>query len=270
MPFRAEQRAVTRDGVATSGLRATLTDPEERLLATFVLIPRVEVIELLAAAGFAAVILDFEHGPLTVSELPPLVAAAQGGGMYALARLADGLDRTIAGALDAGVDGILVPHVSSADDARDLIAAGRFPPDGTRSINPYVRGLGYTGTDHKDLSRANRRTALVAMVEGRAGVAELDRIRALPELDAVFVGPVDMSAALGHPNQPEHPEVIATITECFAPAQCRGPSGRDLRPDRGGGRPLVRARSPPGRRLRGRGDDAPIIRRDAGCRAEHA
>jgi 4-hydroxy-2-oxoheptanedioate aldolase len=189
-------------------LRAALRE-RRPLLATFVLIPRLEIIELLAAAGFGAVLLDLEHGPIGPAELPLMAAAAQGAGMFAIARVAEGTAAEIGRVLDAGVDGVLVPHVSSPEAARRLVEFGRFPPAGDRSINPYVRGTGYG--DHAGLDAVNDRIALVAMLEGADALENLDAICAVDGLDGAFVGPVDLSAALGHPGHPEHPEVVAAV-----------------------------------------------------------
>jgi 2-keto-3-deoxy-L-rhamnonate aldolase RhmA len=191
-------------------LRAALADPTRRLVATFVLIPRVEVVECLAYAGFDAVVLDLEHAPITPGELPALVAAGHGAGAYVLARLGDRSPATVGMVLDTGVDGVVVPHVGSASEARVAVAASRYPPDGERSLNPYVRAAAYDG-DGSFTDEANSAVAVLVMVEGRDGLGALGEIATVPGVDAVFVGPVDLSAALGLVGQPEHPEVVATV-----------------------------------------------------------
>jgi 4-hydroxy-2-oxoheptanedioate aldolase len=189
----------------------------EPLIFTFMMVPRVEIIEMLAIAGFDGVVIDLEHGPTTAVELPALSAAARGAGIFAIARVrGDGGAPEIGNLLDAGVDGVLVPHVSSASEAAAVVAAGRFPPAGDRSLNPYVRGTNYgsDGAAARDL--ANARTAIIVMVEGAEGLENLEAIADTEDLDGVFIGPVDLSASLGVPGQPEHPEVIETLTSIFA------------------------------------------------------
>jgi 2-keto-3-deoxy-L-rhamnonate aldolase RhmA len=198
----------------TGNLREALRGPDT-LLFTFLMVPRVEIVEMLGLAGFDGVIVDLEHGPMTAADLPVLAAAASASGMYAIARVRDGGMPEIGNLLDAGVDGVLVPHVSSADEARAVVEAGRFPPAGERSLNPYVRGTRY-GTDGaaaRDL--ANARTAIIVMVEGAEGLANLEAIAGTDDLDGIFVGPVDLSASLGVPGQPEHPKVIEAVTAIF-------------------------------------------------------
>lgn len=198
----------------TDGLRGRLRDRTSPLLATFVLVPRVEIVEALAHTGFDAVILDFEHGPFTVGELSPLVAAAHGAGIHVIVRVGERTASTIGNVLDAGVDGILVPHVDGTTEAAAAVAAVRFPPAGSRSINPYVRAARYDG-GASFMDEANRSVATIVMVEGADGLAALADIAATPGIDGIFVGPVDLSAALGYPGEPEHPQVLETITGIF-------------------------------------------------------
>ncbi|WP_165556170.1 HpcH/HpaI aldolase family protein [Kribbella pittospori] len=193
-------------------LREVLADPTTRLTATFLLIPRLELVELLANAGFDAVVIDLEHGPVAVAELPGLVAAGHGAGVYVLARLGERTPATIGGVLDSGVDGVVLPHVDSADDARDAVDSARFPPEGSRSLNPYVRAAGYDAAE-SFLTTANAGVAVLVMVEGKDGLAALDDIASVAGVDAVFVGPVDLSASLGLPGEPEHPVVLETVRD---------------------------------------------------------
>src|SRR5687768_16414315 len=99
------------------GLRDALRDREPTLLGMFLLLPRVEIIENIAASGFDVLVLDLEHGPYGAGDLLPLVAAAQGAGMFALVRTGHDDPAEIGRILDVGSDGILVPHVTSAAHA---------------------------------------------------------------------------------------------------------------------------------------------------------
>jgi len=193
-------------------LRRRMTSGEGPIVATFVSIPRVEIVEMLADAGFDAVILDLEHGPYGIQSVSPLIAAAHGRGIAAIVRVADDRAQGIGAALDAGADGIVVPHVNTAAQAHAVIDAARFPPDGQRGANPWVRAGAY-GTDRRFFDEANDRVAVIGMVEGVDGVANLDEILAVPGLDGVFIGPVDLSSSLGVPGQTEHPDVVQTVAD---------------------------------------------------------
>ena len=199
---------------ANAGLRATLRD-RSPVVASFVLVPRVEIIEMMAIAGCDAVIIDMEHGPVDVASLPNLAAFASSAGVHSIARIPEARASTIGAVLDAGFGGVMVPHVSSAEAAAATVAAARFPPAGIRSLNPYVRGGDYDATDPDGLSELDAGAAVIGMLEGRSAIAELDAILATPGLDAVFVGPVDLSGEMGHPGDPNHPDVLSKIEEIF-------------------------------------------------------
>jgi 4-hydroxy-2-oxoheptanedioate aldolase len=217
-------------GDQVEGLREALRSGRP-VLSTFVMLPRPEIVEMLAAAGFDAVVFDLEHGPFTLAGLTELTAAAQGASLFAIGRLANANPDEIGQALDAGLDGVILPHVSSADAARAVVTAGRYPPAGRRSVNAYVRGLRYGWPVADGTAEANRRVALIAMVEGRAAIDDVDGIAGIEGLDALFIGPMDLSAELGHPGEPEHPvvrkaieKVLATMREHGRPAAIYAPS----------------------------------------------
>jgi 4-hydroxy-2-oxoheptanedioate aldolase len=216
-----EQGPPTSWRPAHRGLRAALAS-EPPLLATFLLLPRVEVVEMLALSGFDAVIVDLEHGPASRAELTAVVAAAQGAGLFAIARLGNPSEDEIGRVLDTGVDGLLVPHVSSPSEAEAIVRAGRFPPTGDRSINPYTRGNSYGVDGSAAYREVNGRVALVAMVEGSGALSALEAIGRTPELDGIFVGPVDLSSSLGFPGQPEHPLVVEAVRDVLARIRAGG------------------------------------------------
>lgn len=189
------------------------------------MLPRVEVVEMLGLAGFDVAVLDLEHGPMGVPDLPALAAACRGAGVYSVARLIDGSGSTIASALDTGVDGVLVPHVDSRAQAHAVVRAGRYPPLGERSLNPYVRGTRYGADEGNVRDAANARVAIMAMLEGEDAVADVDGICQVDGIDAVFIGPVDLSAALGVPGEPEHPRVVEEVTKLFRRLEEAGVAG---------------------------------------------
>ena len=202
-------------------LRERLHGDGPALLATFVIVPRIEIVELAAAAGYDAVVLDQEHGPISIDSLPALIAAARGAGLACIVRVPECRAKQIESALDAGADGVLVPHVSSADAAAEAVGATRFAPEGRRGANPYVRAAGFSG-DPAFYGSSNARCACLAMVEGRAAVEALDEILATPGLDGIFVGPVDLSLSLGYHGQPEHPAVVEAVGDLVERGHDRG------------------------------------------------
>lgn len=205
----------------TASLREDLAG-SRRLLATFLLIPRVEIVEMLGLAGFDAVIVDLEHGPIGIAEIPAIAAGARGAGLHTIVRVGSGSPAGIGAVLDCGVDGVLVPHVASVSDARALVAAGRYPPEGERSLNPYVRGVRYGQEIEEGLNGFEESVALIALLEGAEAMEDFEEIASVPGLDGVFVGPVDLSGSLGHPGQPEHPVVVDAVRRAFSIAREAG------------------------------------------------
>jgi 4-hydroxy-2-oxoheptanedioate aldolase len=182
------------------------------LLGTFSVMPSTDVIELIALAGFDFVILDMEHGPYTLDLVHSCLLAAAARGLPVVVRVAEHNPALIGAVLDVGADGVLVPQIRSAQDARDVVAAARFAPQGSRGSNPWVRAARYQG-DPAWLAASNDSTLVMVMVEGAEAVNGIDEILAVDGLDAVFLGPVDLSHALGVPGQPEHPRVLSTLAD---------------------------------------------------------
>jgi 4-hydroxy-2-oxoheptanedioate aldolase len=212
-----------RDQPAPAGRPALAHLVRERrpLLGTFSVVPSPDVIELIALAGFDFVILDMEHGPYTLDLVHTCLLAAGCHGLPAVVRVAEHNAALIAAALDIGAAGVLVPQIGSARDAREVVAAARFAPRGTRGSNPWVRAAGYAG-DPEWLARSNEDTLVMVMVEGTGAVRDIDQILAVDGLDAIFLGPVDLSHALGVPGQPEHPLVLRTLAEVAGKAAATG------------------------------------------------
>ncbi|MDP1731181.1 MAG: aldolase/citrate lyase family protein [Devosia sp.] len=179
-------------------------------IVTFSIIAAVEIVELVALAGFDGIILDMEHGAYGTESLGPLVLAARARGIYPLVRVRTGEPSEIGAALDAGAAGVIVPQIGSAEEARRAVRAARFAPDGNRGANPFVRGADYSGRAEW-FAKANEDVAVLLMVEGADGVAALPEILTVPTLDGIFLGPMDLSHALGVPGEMGHPKVVQTI-----------------------------------------------------------
>lgn len=191
------------------------------LLATLSIVAAPEIVELLSLAGFDAVVLDTEHGPFGTESLPPLVLAARSRGLPVLVRVRSGDPALIGAALDAGAEGVVVPQVASGEQARAAVRASRFAPEGTRGANPFVRAADF-GADPDFFATANSKAAVIVMVEGREGLAQLPEILDTPGLDGVLVGPIDLSHALGVPGEIEHDLVLSAVQDVMRQAADKG------------------------------------------------
>lgn len=159
-------------------------------------------IELLCRAGFDWIGIDLQHGAIAADRLPDLLRAADVTGTPVLVRVAWNDPVSILPALDAGAAGVIVPMVSSADDARRAVAACRYPPDGERSWGPWRASLGVSGYGPE---LANATVLCLPMIETASGLAALPEILATAGIDGVFVGPSDLALSHGSLPAPESP-----------------------------------------------------------------
>lgn len=170
-----------------------------------------EVAEVIQLAGVDWVFIDMEQGALEPSGVQGVLQALAGG-PPALVRIPDNDAVWFKKVLDAGADGVIVPLVRSADDARKAVACAKYPPLGERSVG-VGRAHGY-GTRFKEyVERANDSVALVLQIEHIDAVEALDDILAVPGVDAAFVGPLDLSGSMGMTGDVKNPAVRAAIDD---------------------------------------------------------
>jgi 4-hydroxy-2-oxoheptanedioate aldolase len=155
--------------------------------------------ELMGHAGFDAVLVDLQHGPFHLESATAMMQALSATPATPVARCPSLDAGTINKLLDAGAWGIVCPMIDTAQQAQALVSACRYPPQGTRSFGP-ARGFLYGGADY--FEHANQTIQCWAMIETREGLDNLDSICATEGLDGVFVGPSDLSLALGQTPVP--------------------------------------------------------------------
>ena len=195
----------------------------ERLAGTFVHFASAELVEIAGRAGYDFAVLDEEHGPLGQGDVAEMLRAGDAAALPCIVRLPHDHPKAILKALDLGAAGIMVPQVESAAQAARIASAAHFPPLGTRSLTAVVRAAGYASQAPVDFAQsAEREVTVLAQIETGAGVAEAEAIAATPGVDMLFIGPTDLSAALGHPGNLEHPSVVRSIDAICAAAQHAG------------------------------------------------
>ena len=179
--------------------------------------------ELAGLIGFDTVWLEMEHGPSGFEKLRTLSVFAQTGGAIPVARIPDHGRHHILRNVESGIPIILIPMVNNADIARQIVEHGKFSPEGARGFNTGSRGLGYGLSETLEaFAAANRRTHLIAQIETREGLDNLDEILAVDGLAGIFVGPGDLSVALGLPAQLTHPEMLETVASTIGRARAAG------------------------------------------------
>ncbi|MFC4242002.1 HpcH/HpaI aldolase/citrate lyase family protein [Gryllotalpicola reticulitermitis] len=178
-------------------------------------IPSAFSAELMGRFGFDWVCIDTQHGLIGYEQMTGMLEALNITRTPALVRVPWNSPDNIMKALDAGAHGVIVPMISTADDARAAVGAVKYPPLGTRSWGPIRASLDFPGYSAET---ANAETAAIVMIETREGVENLEEILSVPGVDAVYVGPMDL--ALAHGIEPtlnvvndEHLALIEKILE---------------------------------------------------------
>jgi 2-dehydro-3-deoxyglucarate aldolase/4-hydroxy-2-oxoheptanedioate aldolase len=181
------------------------------LIGTFLSIGSAAVTELAAEVGFDWVLIDLEHGCESEAALPNQLRALRGSQTLAIVRVSAPHPDLIGRVLDWGAHGIMVPHVDSADQARHCVRAAHYPPQGHRGVSRTVRAYGYglrvpEGEMPKPL--------ILAQIETAEGVANADQIAAVEGIDALFIGPADLSYDLRARQSPRsYDECLDTVVK---------------------------------------------------------
>lgn len=167
------------------------------------------VVEICGLAGFDHVVIDCEHGPLSIESVQNLIRAAELRNVRPFVRVPRNDASEILRALDVGAAGVHVPHVSTSADAQRAVEACRFHPQGDRGICRFVRAAGYTSIPaHQHFADSNERVVPVLHIEGAEGVANLPDILEVPGVGVIFLGPYDLSQACGVPGEVHHAKVL--------------------------------------------------------------
>ena len=172
----------------------------ETVLGMFINLGSPMAAELSGNAGFDYLILDMEHGLLTEANLLAMLHATDSTPATPVVRVEEGTRLRVGRALDFGAPSLMVPQVKSADEAARVASFVRYPPTGVRGIALPTRGAGYGEVTHADVATAHENTTLMIQIEGRSAVDQAPEIAAIDGVDVLFVGPTDLTHALGVPG----------------------------------------------------------------------
>lgn len=170
---------------------------------------------ILGRAGFDWLLIDGEHSPNDIRSIRDQVIALESSDSHTVVRVPIGETWIIKQVLDLGVQTILVPIVETADQARELVRACRYPPDGTRGVGYGVSRSGGFGQFENYGPTADDQICLLVQVETKLGMDNLDDILGVDGIDGVFIGPADLSASLGYLGQTMHPNMQKTIMDAL-------------------------------------------------------
>jgi 2-dehydro-3-deoxyglucarate aldolase len=181
------------------------------LIGTLVTLPSPEVVEILCRSDLDWLFLDLEHSAMEAAEAQRLLQAA-GGLKPCLARVSTSNESGIRKALDSGADGVILPQVMDRAQAAELVSLTKYAPLGRRSVG-LARAAGYGLQLNDYLTRANQEVAVVIQIEHIKAVDGIADILSVAHIDAVFVGPYDLSASMGIPGQVSDPDVTEAIEQ---------------------------------------------------------
>jgi 2-dehydro-3-deoxyglucarate aldolase/4-hydroxy-2-oxoheptanedioate aldolase len=171
-----------------------------------------EIARILAAAGLDWTYLDSEHGGFDLETLQDLARAANDNGLCPIVRVAELQYALVARALDCGAQGILFPRVESPELLAQAISWTKFPPLGVRGFGLQPTHLNYEIRTMPDIiAHMNEHVMVVLQIETVTAMNRVDELLAVPGVDAVMIGPADLSVSLGVPGQFEHPTMVAAI-----------------------------------------------------------
>jgi 4-hydroxy-2-oxoheptanedioate aldolase len=179
----------------------------EPLYGAWSVIPSALSVRLLAAAGLDYVVIDLQHGGATEADLPALTSAIRLAGATPVGRVRHAHTADIGRALDLGCEGVIVPNIDSAAQARQAAGAVRYPPAGHRSVGGVL---------------AVREPFCLVMAESAAAVAELDATLAVDGVDGLYVGPGDLSLSLGCRADPDDPVLNQALQRVWAACAAAG------------------------------------------------
>ena len=187
------------------------------LLGTIISLPSADVTEIIAGAGFDWLFVDMEHGALDMADVQNILRAAKPD-VPCLVRVPANEEVWIKRCLDSGPAGIIFPHINSADDALRAVELSKYPPQGVRSVG-VGRASGFGSNFKSYLANANPLTAVVIQIEHIDAVENIESIVNVDGIDALFVGPYDLSASMGKIGRLQDPEVRDAISRVRRSAQ---------------------------------------------------
>jgi 2-keto-3-deoxy-L-rhamnonate aldolase RhmA len=184
-------------------------------LALNLMVRHARTVDIALAArtcGFDGLFFDLQHGVIPEHEISQMAVAAMSMGVAPLVRVPEKDYAAALRMLDNGALGIIMPEVTTVEDARNAVAACKFPPVGNRGAFGSWAHFAFRSLPAAEMRKAfNEHTLLILMVESKAAIDNIEAIAALPGVDVVHIGTNDLSTDLGYPGQLTHPDVMAAV-----------------------------------------------------------
>jgi 2-keto-3-deoxy-L-rhamnonate aldolase RhmA len=193
---------------------------QDLLAGTWVKTPHPHVVEVLALSSLDVIVLDAEHAPFDRRDLDACIMAARAAGKPVLVRPASSAHEQVLNALDCGADGVIVPHVRSAAEAREIVRACHYVPGG-RGFAGSTRAAAYTTLGMANHRIAAKTITVIAQIEDVEAVDDIDEIAAVDGIDALFIGRADLTISYAS-ETPDDAVVVAAVERICAAGQSAG------------------------------------------------
>jgi 4-hydroxy-2-oxoheptanedioate aldolase len=212
-------------GISKNRFKAAL-EQDKVLFGMWMAIPNPTVAEIGAGAGFDWLLIDAEHGPF---DIPTVMAHLQAIAAYPVApivRPVEGRTAIIKQMMDIGVQTLLVPMIDTAEQAGKVVRAALYPPQGVRGLGTSMARAAQWNRIPDYLHQANQEVFVIVQIETTEGLSNIEEIINTEGVGAVFIGPSDLSAAMGYVGSPEHPKVVAAVCAAIKTVRAAGkPAG---------------------------------------------
>lgn len=185
---------------------------KQQQIGFFATLGSANLTEMLAGCGFDWVVIDTEHSPVELPDVIEHMRAVNTPGVSTLVRPSWNDMVTIKRLLDQGVQTLLIPYVETAEEARAAVSHTRFPPKGVRGVSGASRAANY-GLTQGYFAAAEQELCVIVQIESTGALAQIEEIAAVDGVDAVFIGPSDLAASMGHIGNAQHPQVQAAIDD---------------------------------------------------------
>jgi 4-hydroxy-2-oxoheptanedioate aldolase len=224
------------DGRLRNNVKDKLARDEPVYSMTVRLVRGIEIASIALTAGFDSIYIDLEHNGFSLDTAGQICLACLGLGIAPFVRVPSTDPHFVARVLDAGALGIIAPHVQSAEDAKAVVRAAKYPPLGERSLAGMLPQLHYRTLPAAEANQLlNDATMVIAMIESPEGLAAVNEIAAVPGVDILFIGTNDLCSSLGVPGQFDHELVHdayrRTLEACRAHGKVLGVGGLASRPE---------------------------------------
>ncbi|MDJ1016649.1 MAG: HpcH/HpaI aldolase/citrate lyase family protein [Paracoccaceae bacterium] len=171
--------------------------------------------EIASQAGFDWCLVDGEHAPNDIPLILEQVRALAAGSATPVVRLPVGDRRLVKQVLDLGVQSLVIPMIETEEEARAMVAATRYPPEGMRGVGAAMARAGQYGAIKDVVTTANNQICLILQAESKRALENLEVIASVDGVDGVFIGPADLAADMGYPGQPGAPEVQEAVRDAI-------------------------------------------------------